>query len=157
ATLIADDIAKVEVLRGQQSALYGSDAIGGVINYITLSGREAPGARIRAEAGTFDTKDVSARYAGVTGPVDYVFSGGWADTEGFPLARSGTRDVGTENAALSARLAYTPTDTLRFKAIARYSHTRADADPQDFNFPPGPTYGYVVDGDDYYKNRAYYG
>ena len=39
ATLLADDVARVEVLRGQQSALYGSDAIGGVINYITPSGR----------------------------------------------------------------------------------------------------------------------
>ncbi|PMV78939.1 TonB-dependent receptor, partial [Pseudomonas sp. FW306-2-2C-B10A] len=34
-TLIADDFARVEVLRGQQSSIYGSDAIGGVIHYIT--------------------------------------------------------------------------------------------------------------------------
>ena len=157
ATLIADDVAKVEVLRGQQSALYGSDAIGGVINYITLSGREAPGGRVRVEGGSFGTKDVSARYAGVSGPLDYAITGGWTDTDGFPLSRFGSRDVGTENGALSARLEYTPTDVLRFKAIARYSHTKADTDPQDFSFPPGPTYGYVVDGDEHYTNRAYYG
>ncbi len=53
ATLIADDIARVEVLRGQQSALYGSDAIGGVINYITLSGSEAPGARRKSRGWFF--------------------------------------------------------------------------------------------------------
>ena len=41
--LIADEAARIEVLRGQQSAIYGSDAIGGVIQYITLTGREAPG------------------------------------------------------------------------------------------------------------------
>src|SRR6185503_7127396 len=48
-TLIADDVARVEVLRGEQSALYGSDAIGGVIQYITLSGADAPGLRGRIE------------------------------------------------------------------------------------------------------------
>ncbi len=49
-TMIADDQAKIEVLRGQQSALYGSDAIGGVIQYITLSGAEAPGVRLAPRA-----------------------------------------------------------------------------------------------------------
>jgi len=156
SSLIADDVAKVEVLRGQQSALYGSDAIGGVINYITLSGREAPGGRVRVEGGSFGTKDVSARYGGVSGPLDYVVSGGWTDSEGVPVSRFGTRDVGTENGAVSARLEYTLTETLRFKAIARYTHTRADADPQDGD-PTSPTFGYVIDGDDYYTNRAYYG
>ena len=156
STLIADDVAKVEVLRGQQSALYGSDAIGGVINYITLSGHEAPGGRVRVEGGSFGTKDISARYAGVSGPLDYVFSGGWTDSDGFPVSRFGARDVGTENGAASVRLEYTPTDVLRFKAIARYSHTIADSDPQDSD-PASPTFGYVIDGDDYYKNRVYYG
>ena len=77
ATLIADDVARVEVLRGQQSALYGSDAIGGVINYITLDGREAPGLRTRLEGGSFGTKEVSARFAGATETVDYALSGGY--------------------------------------------------------------------------------
>jgi vitamin B12 transporter len=157
ATLIADDIARVEVLRGQQSALYGSDAIGGVINYITLSGREAPGGRVRMEAGSFGTKEASARYAGVSGPFDYALSGGYSDVDGFPVSRFGSRDVGTQNGAVSGRFQYTPSETLRFKAIARYSHTRADTDAQDFNFPPGPSYGFVIDSDDYYKNRAFYG
>src|SRR3982750_927261 len=43
SSLQADEASKVEVLRGQQSAIYGSDAIGGVVQYITASGREAPG------------------------------------------------------------------------------------------------------------------
>lgn len=156
SSLIADDVAKMEVVRGPQSALYGSDAIGGVINYITLNGSEAPGGRVRVEGGSFGTKDVSARYGGVSGPLDYVFSGGWTDSDGFPVSRFGTRDVGTENGAVSARLEYTPAETLRFKAIARYTHTRADADPQDSD-PTSPTFGYVIDGDDYYTNRVYYG
>jgi vitamin B12 transporter len=157
ATLITDDVARVEVLRGQQSALYGSDAIGGVINYITLSGREAPGGRARVERGSFGTIDASARYAGVAGALDYALSAGYADSDGFPVSHFGSRDLATENSVVSGRFEYTPTDTLRLKAIARYSRTEADSNDQDFNFPPGPTYGFVIDSDDYYKNRAIYG
>jgi vitamin B12 transporter len=157
ATLMADEVARVEVLRGQQSALYGSDAIGGVINYITLSGREAPGVRARVEGGSFGSVDASARAAGVSGPFDYALSAGYQSTDGVPTSRFGTRDIGASNSVASARFAYSPTDTFRLKAVARYSRTRADLNDQDFNFPPGPTYGFVIDSDDFYKNRALYG
>jgi vitamin B12 transporter len=157
AALITDEVARVEVLRGQQSALYGSDAIGGVINYITLSGRDAPGGRVRAEGGSFGTKDVSARYAGVAGAFDYALSAGFTDTDGFPVSRVGSRDLGSENGVVSGRFEYAPTETFRVKAIARYSRTEGDTNDQDFDFPPGPTFGFVVDSDDHYKNRAVYG
>ena len=42
-TRVADEVSRVEVLRGEQSALYGSDAIGGVIHYITLARRRSTG------------------------------------------------------------------------------------------------------------------
>ncbi len=60
-TLIADEGAKVEVLRGQQSSLYGSDAIGGGSQDTTLTGREAPGISARAEGGAFGTFSGGAR------------------------------------------------------------------------------------------------
>lgn len=157
ATLIADDVARVEVLRGQQSALYGSDAIGGVINYITPGGRESPGVRARVEGGSFGSVDAAARAAGVTGPLDYALSAGYQSTDGVPTSRLGTRDIGSRNAVASGRFVYSSSDSFRVKAIARYSRTRADSNDQDFNFPPGPTYGFVVDSDDYYQNRAFYG
>jgi vitamin B12 transporter len=158
ATLIADDVARVEILRGQQSALYGSDAIGGVINYITLTGKEMPGTRLRLEGGSFGTADLSARTAGLAGPLDYSLSAGYRDTDGTPTSRFGSRDLAAENQAASAKLIYSISDDARIKAVARYSHTEADTNDQDFNFPPGPTYGFVVDTPgSYYKNRALYG
>ena len=58
------DIQRIEVLSGPQSSLWGSDAIGGVIQYITLSGRDAPGFSARAEGGSFGTFSGGARAAG---------------------------------------------------------------------------------------------
>jgi len=156
ATLITDDVARIEVLRGQQSAIYGSDAIGGVINYITLSGRDAPGGRVRVEGGSFGTTEASARYAGVAGALDYALSAGYTNTDGFPVSRVGTRDVGTENKAASARFEYSAVETFRLKAVARYTRTEADTNDQDFDFT-SPTFGFVIDSDDYYEYRAFHG
>jgi len=126
ATLIADEVARVEVLRGQQSALYGSDAIGGVINYITPSGREAPGLRARLEGGSFGSMDTASHYGGFTDTVDYSLSAGYQSTDGTPDARFGSRDLASNNTAVSGKFTFSPTDMFRIKALARYSRTRAD-------------------------------
>jgi len=157
ATLIADDVARVEVLRGEQSALYGSDAIGGVIQYITATGAEAPGLRARAEGGSFNTFDGTARFAGVSGKVDYAISGAYHRTDGTPDSHFGTRDLGSENDAVSGKFIYAIAENFRLKAVGRYSATNADVNEQDFNFPPGPTYGFVLDGNGSFKNTALYG
>ena len=58
------DIARVEVLRGPQSGLYGSDAIGGVVNIITKSGDGPLSLTAGAEGGSFDTFNQSATVGG---------------------------------------------------------------------------------------------
>jgi vitamin B12 transporter len=157
ATLLADEVARVEVLRGQQSALYGSDAIGGVVHYMTGSGRQDPGVRTRLEGGSFNTWEGAARFAGSTGAFDYALSAGHRTTDGTPTSRFGTRELGAENSAVSGRIEFAPTESFRLKAVTRYSHAEADTNDQDFNWPPGPTYGFVIDSDDYYEARAWYG
>ena len=87
--------------RGQQSSLYGSDAIGGVINYITLSGREAPGYSARIEGGSFGTISGAARAAGASGNFDYALTGTYYGTDGHATARGGSRDVGSDSIGAS--------------------------------------------------------
>jgi vitamin B12 transporter len=161
AVLLADEVARIEVLRGQQSALYGSDAIGGVIHYMTASGKDAPGVRARVEAGSFDTVEGAARFAGSSGVFDYAVSAGYQTTDGVPTSRFGTRKLGAENSTISGRFELAPTDTFRLKAVTRYTRTEADLNDQDYDWPfdgpPSPTYGFVIDSDDHYDNRAFYG
>lgn len=155
-TLLAGEGARIEVLRGQQSSLYGSDAVGGVIQYVTLSGAEAPGIRLRVEGGSFGTGAGSARWAGVTGNLDYALSGSAYGTGGFPTARGGSRDIGSFNAAASAKLAWAPTDTFKLTAVGRYSHVAADNNLSDLD-PASPTFGLIVDspGNRFRVNSAY--
>jgi vitamin B12 transporter len=156
-TLIADPEARIEVLRGQQSSLYGSDAIGGVIHYMTLTGAEAPGVSLRAEGGSFETYTGSARVAGVAGQLDYAVSGAYYHTGGTPTARNGTRDVGSDIVGLSAKLIWSPTDNFKVTGVGRYSYAEVETNtPQDD--PALPMFGYTVDSPGvYFQNEAFYG
>lgn len=156
-TLIADEAAKLEVLRGQQSALYGSEAIGGVINYLTASGAEAPGVRVRAEGGSFGTIASAARMAGVNGALDYALSASQLSTDGSPNAPGGSRDIGADTWNLAGKSRWTVSDQLRFDVIARYTRSRTDINNSDYD-STSPTFGYTIDSPgSYVKNRAFYG
>jgi vitamin B12 transporter len=156
-TLIADPEARIEVLRGQQSSLYGSDAIGGVVNYITLSGREAPGFSARAEGGSFGTVNAAARAAGVSGAFDYAVSGSWVHTKGYPTARGGTRDIGSDNVGATTKLNWQAAENLKFGAVLRYSYTDAEANDSDSD-TTSPSFGYTIDSPGtYFTNEAFYG
>lgn len=157
ATLIADDVASIEVLRGQQSALYGSDAIGGVISYRTASGADAPGLRGRIEGGSFGTVNTALRYGGVSGGFDYALSGAYGVTDGTPNARGGVRKLGAETIALSGRFSYQVNEMLTLRAVGRYARTEADTNDQFFDDFLDPRYGFVIDSDDTYENETLYG
>ncbi|WP_231639224.1 TonB-dependent receptor [Sphingomonas profundi] len=161
--LIADENARVEVLRGQQSSLYGSDAIGGVITYTTLSGREAPGITARAEGGSFGTFSTAGRVAGTVGDdLDYAVSGTYLTTDGYATAPAGSRDLGSDNLGTSAKLNWSPAPNLKITAVARYSYTKADLNDQGIDASSPRVLGYpvqtVIDtpGSDY-RNKALYG
>lgn len=83
ANLTSDNIERIEILRGSQSMLWGSDAMGGVINITTKRGRGKPNISGFAEYGSFVSLREGANLVGKKGPID--FSGAitrW-DTAGF--------------------------------------------------------------------------
>ena len=142
--LSADESARVEVLRGQQSALYGSDAIGGVIHYITSTGAEAPGLRGRVEAGSFGAVNSALRYGRAAGGLDTALSLTARRSEGTPNARGGERELGSDSVSLSGKTTWAPTDVLRVQAVARLHRSDADFNNTEFD-PASPNFGLVID------------
>lgn len=65
-----EHIARIEILRGPGSALYGSDAFSGVINIITKGPQEAAGSEIGVRAGSFSSYDGWLQHGGKLGPID---------------------------------------------------------------------------------------
>ncbi len=152
AALLADEAARVEVLRGEQSALYGSDAVGGVINYITASGAERPGGQIRLEGGSFGTGEFSGRLAGASHGLDVAVSGQAYHTDGTVVAPDGSRPVGADIESASAKVSYALTPALSLRAVGRWTDTRADTDDQDYAVT-----GNAIDSDAHYRSRGAYG
>lgn len=116
SNLVPAAIERIEVLRGPQSALYGSDAIGGVINIITKRGSETPEAAFQVEGGRYGTVSGSGAYSGAIGPWSYAISGGAQRSDGF--SRFGAR-----NPRLEAQFGPLERDGFdRFGGYARFGY-----------------------------------
>ncbi len=143
-TLQADIGARVEVLRGPQSALYGPDAMGGVVSYQSASGRARPGFAARLEGGTQGTANGAVRYGAAGDSWDAALSAVVVSTDGQPNARGGTRDIGRDSYTLSGKGAVDLTEGLQLRTAARFIRTEGLFNDSDFN-AASPTFGFTID------------
>src|SRR5215203_5589085 len=86
------DVERIEVLRGSQSALYGSDAIGGVIQIVTRSGGK-PSAQAQVEAGSRDMRRASAATTGEVNGVRWQGGANYFEDAGFTGAAANGETV----------------------------------------------------------------
>ena len=86
ADLPTDNIERIDVVRGNQSVLYGSDAIGGVINIITKKGKGKPTVTAGFEGGSFQTFKENLAFRGGTDKVDFSASVSRLDSQGVSKA-----------------------------------------------------------------------
>ena len=92
-------VERVEVVKGPRSTLYGSDAIGGVINIITRDAGD--GSSVQAGYGSYDTASASFR-AGYDGDrAGIAIGGAWQDSGGYPTRSDDAVDRGYENTSFS--------------------------------------------------------
>ena len=146
AALPAENIDRIEIVRGSGSALYGSDAMGGVINIITRKGSGKPQFSLSAEGGSFKTHQEKFSVSGGTERVNYSVSGSSHISDGISAAskESGNSERdGYDRKSLSARLGLTPTDTLDIDFFYRYLDAEADLD--NFGGPNGDDPNYTSD------------
>ena len=147
-TLQAEVGARVEVLRGPQSALYGPDAIGGVVAYESASGRAVPGLAARIEGGTDGTINGALRYGANGEGWDAALSAVVVSTDGQPNARpingGGTRNIGRDSYTLAGKGSVELADGFALRAAARFIRTEGQTNDSDFDFT-SPTFGFTID------------
>lgn len=130
--LLTGNIARIELVRGSQSVIWGSQAIGGVVNLITRAPTEDLALNARAEAGWRDTYQAVANVSGRAGPVAASFGGGWFRSDGLSAFAGGSERDGYENLGLNGKLVVDLTDTIAVDLRGYLSDGDSDID----GFPP---------------------
>lgn len=99
--LRAEDVVRIETLRGEQSALYGSDAIGGVINIITRAGSTRDGWRASIEAGSRETLEGQISAVLPIGDAALSINGNAFNTDGYDISGLGGETDGSQSRSLN--------------------------------------------------------
>jgi vitamin B12 transporter len=138
--LLTGNIDRIEVLRGPSSVLWGSQAIGGVVNMITRQPTEEVQANLRGEYGFRDTSQVVGNVSGKAGPVSASVGAGYFRTDGISAlseARGGQEPDGFENFGANANLNLALGDAISIDARGWFSDGTTGIDgfaPPSFAF-----------------------
>ncbi|MEM1051098.1 MAG: TonB-dependent receptor [Pseudomonadota bacterium] len=138
--LLIGNIDRVEVVRGSQSVLYGSQAIGGVVNLLTREPTEELGIFARAEYGERDSAEFVGNVSGRLGPVAASFGGTYLTTDGistFNEARGGMEADGFESIGLNGKVDISLADNVSIDLRGFYADGETDID----GFAP-PTFAF---------------
>ena len=118
AHLTTENVERIEVLRGAGGTLYGSQAIGGVINIITKKGQGPLEAGLSLEGGNGSTNRQALTLRGGAGQLGYSFSAARIASQGFHSVNDDYR-----NLAASGRLDYQVTEDASLKGIFHFVKT----------------------------------
>jgi iron complex outermembrane receptor protein len=119
-----ENVARIEVIRGPGSALYGADAFSGVINVITRTAADIKGTETGVRAGSFNTKDAWIQHGGTLGALDAAFYLRAGNTDGQKEiirqdAAGNSGPINEERKAVDAR-ADLSKEAWRFRSAYQY-------------------------------------
>jgi vitamin B12 transporter len=120
ANLTTDNLDRVEVLRGAGGSLYGSQAIGGVINLLSQEGEGPPTASLLSEGGNRATSRQVGTVSGAEGNLGYSGAVSYFSTEGYRRVNDNS-----DNLSLNGRLDYHLGDDTVLRGFARYIASNA--------------------------------
>ncbi len=163
--LSVDQIERIEILKGSQSTLYGTDAIAGVINIITKTkGTRPVGATAVVNYGSYNTLRAHAGVSGTTDKVDYQIGYTRFQTDGLSEARDTTGTAGFDKDgqaqhAVQASLGWKPGKRLNLRPFVRYNSFDGAFDAAAFTDEANATYKagtlhYGLTGDYQYHKGA---
>jgi len=124
-SLLTENFERIEIVRGPQSALYGSDAISGVINFITRPGEGKPSLRVSTSNGAYlkgDNNYIGEQSVGFTGGNEWI----GASLAYARVDDNGYLDVNDDywNNTFSGRVDVYPVDNLDFTFTGRYEEAK---------------------------------
>jgi vitamin B12 transporter len=126
--LLVGDVSRIEVLRGAQSTLWGSQAIGGVVNMVTAEPTEAFESNASVEGGARDTAYIRAGAGGVAERLTWRLAGSYYTTDGFSSYGPGKEKDGYQNTGLSGRVRFAFSDAVSAEVRSVYSRGKSDFD-----------------------------
>jgi vitamin B12 transporter len=131
ANLTLENIERIEILRGPQSTIYGSDAMGGVINLISKKAKNGVRADVSSEAGSYNSFNQIGNLS--YGSDDFDLSSGITrqDIGGISAAdaRYGNREQDDyQNTSLSNRMRYAPIKGVEATNTLRYTRSHSNLD-----------------------------
>ncbi len=151
ANLLAGSVDRVEVLRGANSVPWGSQAIGGVVNVVTMPPSTGLQGRANVEYGRYGTWFGSAGISGSSGIASGAFNVGYLKTDGFSAAASGTEPDGYRQYGATGRLEVALASNIKLDLRGFFADSRVDIDGY-----PAPFF-VLADTPNYSKTKELYG
>lgn len=137
-SIAPSQIERIEILKGAQSTLWGSDAVAGVVNIITKrGGAKKIGANVLASYGSYNTFRGNAGINGAVSGFDYNVNYSHTNTKGFSaaydsLGNQAFDDDGLKQNNFQGNIGYRISPKVALRGLAQVSRYRADLDAAAF-------------------------